>query len=833
MKEFKKINKESIANRILITRAIFIRGLSLIYLLSFLSLYGQIQGLWGNEGILPANLFLSRLKDSLKGHNYYFFYPTLGWLLNLKIESNSVENLLFILCIIGIIISFLILSNNKYILNSLGFLILWYIYYNFNLLGQAFMKYAWDNLLSEIGFMAIFFAPLSFKSINYITHINNFSFYVLKFILAKFMISSGINIIGSLCPYWTSFNGLNFFFLGQPLLSSYSYFFNFCLGETAKKILSAFGYFCVLYLPLGYFLVWRRFSIYAGEITFLFNCFFIFAGNYGFMHLLVIVLNVLNFDDYFFRTIFTQKILNFFGIDNLISLVPQYIQDRKEKNILVNSEEQKLQEVKNKMENEKDKEKLDKLNEEYNQIRQKIYNIVEDESDDYPRIETTLKSDSSLLRECFIFCNFFCANVLFVYLFLYPIKRLVRGMAIIEETTKQNFKTSIIVFSVYIFIYINICFFINLVSGVKNNILSDKGMMNSVINEMIEKNKKMREEENRKKNGEDKNDENKNKNNEKNKKAEMENKMNILKKIPKLKVLSYAFISLFRLTKFFGFILLFVIYFIGSVKYFLLSMDVDLVENDSSSQTKNKKQSNDQNSGSSLKTLVTISDILFGNYGVFGTYGNIQEEILSVAGKSEIEIEYTNPTLKGWKTVNFEYKLGPENTKPKFLFFHTPRLDWKMFLSAKEEDLNSDTWLILLLGKIIQKNPVVLDLLGYEVEEKKWIYDNSMFEKIKQVYLGRNKYDMIYDVEKIKIDIYKYQFIKPSDVKKNNSIFKRKRYKEYLSQIEKYAVFLIYDKLGLPKPDSNKNVKINRFQFVPVYDLIVVFILVNLILKNN
>ena len=113
MKEFKKINKESIANRILITREIFLRGLSFIYLLSFLSLYGQIQGLWGNEGILPANLFLSRLKESLKNHKYYLYYPTLGWLFNLKMESNSVENLLFILCITGIIISFLIISNNK------------------------------------------------------------------------------------------------------------------------------------------------------------------------------------------------------------------------------------------------------------------------------------------------------------------------------------------------------------------------------------------------------------------------------------------------------------------------------------------------------------------------------------------------------------------------------------------------------------------------------------------------------------------------------------------------------------------------------------------------
>ena len=87
------------------------------------------------------------------------------------------------------------------------------------------------------------------------------------------MASTGVNIIGCQCPYWSSFTGLSFFFQGQPLLSSFSYTFHNFLGDNFIKILSAFGYFCVLYLPIGYFLVWRRFSIYAGQITFYLICF--------------------------------------------------------------------------------------------------------------------------------------------------------------------------------------------------------------------------------------------------------------------------------------------------------------------------------------------------------------------------------------------------------------------------------------------------------------------------------------------------------------------------------------------------------------------------------
>ena len=105
------------------------------------------------------------------------------------------------------------------------------------------IKFASDNLLTEIGFISIFFAPFTFRYINYIYITNNISFYVLKFILFKFMVSTGINIIGSECSYWSSFNGLSFFFQGQNLLSSNSYFFHNNLSDNAKKIVSAF-YLC-------------------------------------------------------------------------------------------------------------------------------------------------------------------------------------------------------------------------------------------------------------------------------------------------------------------------------------------------------------------------------------------------------------------------------------------------------------------------------------------------------------------------------------------------------------------------------------------------------------
>ena len=804
MKEFHKINSESTSNRIVIGRIIFLKGLSFVYLISYLSLYGQIQALWGNDGLFPANLFLQKLQESLKGHNYYLFYPTLAWLLN--IHSYAIENLLYILCLLGIGISLLIIFYDKYFLNSFSYAVLWYIHYNFFLIGQFFMRLASDNLLTEIGFISIFFAPISFRYINYIFISNNISFYVLKFILFKFMVSTGINIIGAQCPYWSSFNGLSFFFQGQYLLSSNSFFFHNNLGDNFKKILSAFGYFCILYLPIGYFLVWRRFSIYAGQITFIFNLFFILAGNYGVLNLLVIILNVVNFDDYFFRSILSKNFLIKWGLDTISGLVPEYLSDKEKLKEEISQHEENLENIRkelDKLKDPKDKEKNSKeikeLNNKYNNIRKKIFDLSEEEYDDGPKIETSLIVESSLIKECFIFINFFCANLLFVYLVLYPIKRLIRGVTVIEQLPTYKFKFTLIFASVFVFIYITIVFLTNLVGKLKNSIFSEKGMMNSILVDMIQKNK----------------DEN-------------INGMDIIKNIQKpscLQVIKMTVFNVFKMSRYLILAVIFGFYYLGSVSHFLLNIDVELYPELS------KKDNKDP--PGLIQNCLAFSDIIFSNYNVYGIYGNTQKEIQSVLGKSELEIEYTTELDKNsWKTVNFNYKLSLKNPEPKFLFFHTPRLDYKLSEAANNEDLNKDSWIILLLGKIFEKNPIVMDLLGYEIEEKKYLEKISFFENIKRIYLGKQKYEIMPLINKLKVDIFKYQFLK-SVKKKGDALFKRKRYKEYLSPIEKHTLIMVYEKLGLPKPDPNKKAKINKFQFIPVIDLVIILALSFHLLNNK
>src|SRR5690349_8872205 len=62
-----------------LTRQIYLRGLGLIYLIAFLSLWVQIDGLIGSDGVLPVRDFLDAVRRFDPNHPYTHF-PTLLWL---------------------------------------------------------------------------------------------------------------------------------------------------------------------------------------------------------------------------------------------------------------------------------------------------------------------------------------------------------------------------------------------------------------------------------------------------------------------------------------------------------------------------------------------------------------------------------------------------------------------------------------------------------------------------------------------------------------------------------------------------------------------------------
>ncbi|CAG2194327.1 Lipase maturation factor 2 [Mytilus edulis] len=133
-----------------VTKNAFLWGMAAIYLLAFSSLYVQIPGLYGDNGILPARLAVGKaaksFADLLDGH------PTLLRLM--PMIGLDTETGLDLLCILGILISFAALLFQA-ARDVFAFTLLWMLYLSIYQVGQTFMWFQWDILLLEAGFLTI------------------------------------------------------------------------------------------------------------------------------------------------------------------------------------------------------------------------------------------------------------------------------------------------------------------------------------------------------------------------------------------------------------------------------------------------------------------------------------------------------------------------------------------------------------------------------------------------------------------------------------------------------------------------------------------------------
>ncbi|HEX4414197.1 MAG TPA: lipase maturation factor family protein, partial [Lacipirellulaceae bacterium] len=141
-----------------ISTAIYIRLMGLVYLIAFASLWTQIDGLIGDHGILPASDFLTAANDccaqQVPPTSSVWNFPTLAWL-------SPHDGYLNALCASGIITSVLLMTG---ILPILALVILWILYLSLLVVGQDFLSFQWDILLLEAGFVSIFLAPVAFRS---------------------------------------------------------------------------------------------------------------------------------------------------------------------------------------------------------------------------------------------------------------------------------------------------------------------------------------------------------------------------------------------------------------------------------------------------------------------------------------------------------------------------------------------------------------------------------------------------------------------------------------------------------------------------------------------
>jgi predicted DCC family thiol-disulfide oxidoreductase YuxK len=209
----------------------FLRMLGLIYLIAFVSLWVQVDGLVGSNGMSPVSQFLPAVRQQV-GLDAYFLLPTLCWF-------DSSNTFLHFLCGGGAVLSLLLIFG---VAPALSLVVLFVFYLSLTIAGQVFLNFQWDVLLLEAGFLAIFLAPwrlwprdlllwpgsatLGTATSAIASPVSQAGLFLLKFLLFKLMLMSGVVKLTSGDDswgwvnhsfHWSALTALDYHYWSQPL----------------------------------------------------------------------------------------------------------------------------------------------------------------------------------------------------------------------------------------------------------------------------------------------------------------------------------------------------------------------------------------------------------------------------------------------------------------------------------------------------------------------------------------------------------------------------------------------------------------------------------------
>ncbi|XP_028671631.1 lipase maturation factor 2a [Erpetoichthys calabaricus] len=275
-------------------RQCFLWGMSVIYLFAFSSLYVQIPGLYGNDGILPARRMLKYMGKPLL--EQLWDSPTFLWM-GPKLGLDTQQGMELI-CLLGIILSFGAMVF-EILRDSLVFFFLWTLYLSVYQVGQVFLYFQWDSLLLETGFLTALVAPLhlfKWKSVP-TKHHDGITFWLVRWLLFRLMFASGVVKLTSRCPTWWSLTALTYHYETQCIPTPVAWFAH-QLPDWFQKLSVAGTYVIEIAVPFLFFIPLRRLQLFSFYLQVLLQLLIILTGNYNFFNLLTIVLSLPLLDDF-------------------------------------------------------------------------------------------------------------------------------------------------------------------------------------------------------------------------------------------------------------------------------------------------------------------------------------------------------------------------------------------------------------------------------------------------------------------------------------------------------------------------------------------------------
>lgn len=266
-------------------RWLFLRALGLIYFSAFYSLYFQICGLIGPDGILPVRIYLQEVSRVLGGLKYWYA-PTGLWLAD-------GDRALVALCALGMIASALLVLN----VWPRGMLAACFLLFlSFVAGAQDFADYQSDGMLLAAGLLSLWWAPPGLRPGWGETHrAPRAVVYLLRWEWFRIYFESGVAKWVGHDPQWRHLTAMDHYYETSPLPTWLAWY-----AQQLPHRVHAATALLTLILELG--LVWLIFlprQVRAGLflLTSLFQIGIILTANYAFLNYLVLAEGLLLLDD--------------------------------------------------------------------------------------------------------------------------------------------------------------------------------------------------------------------------------------------------------------------------------------------------------------------------------------------------------------------------------------------------------------------------------------------------------------------------------------------------------------------------------------------------------
>ncbi len=283
--------EEDRGESLLCTRWLYLRLLGVVWLAAFCSLWLQVDGLYGSEGIQPAAEVLAHRKAALDAAGgvsaalYYLRLPSVFWL-------NASDLALNAACGAGAIGALLVIANW---LPTLGLAVCWALYLSFVSADAAFLTFQWDALLLEAGFLALFLAPVGLRPGFGDREPMWAVVFLHRWLLARVIFWSGAVKLLSGDPVWRDLSALSYHYWTQPLPSWTAWYVNLLPPHLHE--LSAGAMFAVDLLAPALILFVPRARPWAALAVAGLMGLIAATGNYGFFNLLTAALCVMALRD--------------------------------------------------------------------------------------------------------------------------------------------------------------------------------------------------------------------------------------------------------------------------------------------------------------------------------------------------------------------------------------------------------------------------------------------------------------------------------------------------------------------------------------------------------